>query len=248
MAITSAQIYFSSALVTSVAAAFLLLFISLRATDRRLAKIFCFYIYVIMHWSLSVFICTYINNHEWSYFFCMSGHYAALFIPVAFLHFVLEYTNANNKMARNILNISYFLSVSFFILILLNQQKFIPDVVPKLTFNYFPNPGPLYAPWMLFFVALVGISMFFLILDIRCKVGVEQKAGGFFLGANLLGYLGSIGCFLPVYDISTFPFPFGALGVFLFSVVTGFAVMRYQLIDLERIVRRATVFAGLFAF
>jgi len=78
--------------------------------------------------------------------------------------------------------------------------------------------------------------------------GLRKNQLRFFLLANALGYFGGIGCFLPVYDLSYFPFPYGPYGVLLLSFVSGYAILRYRFIDLQILLKKTIVFAALFAF
>jgi len=53
--------------------------------------------------------------------------------------------------------------------------------------------------------------------------------------------------FFPVYDIIYLPFPYGSYGVALFSIVTVYTIIMYKFMDIEVIIKKTLVFAGLFS-
>lgn len=246
--LTPAEHYSLSALITAIAAFVLLVFVGRKSTNRKLAGIFVLYTASITTWSFFVSACTWTRNHDLSYIFCLICHIGGVFVPVSFLHFVKAFTENKSKFVKWILQICY--TVTFFVVatIILKPALFIPDVVPKLSFHYFPNPGPIFIFWTILMIAEVVTAMFILLIASLKASGIENKASLSFLIANLIGYLGVVGCFFPVYNFSFFPFPYGIWGAFFFTCVTAFAVMRYKLFDIDVFIRRATVFAGLFAF
>ncbi|HOW87086.1 MAG TPA: ATP-binding protein [Candidatus Omnitrophota bacterium] len=244
---TPAQHYFTSALVTAVTAFVFAIFVFRNSPNRKLAHHFIWYAFCIAHWSFFVFACTYVSDHELSYQLARICHFIGVFIPVAFLHFSYVLINSKKQWLRRVIIISYFIAGIISASILIKPQLFISDVVPKFTFHFFPNAGPLFYLWTALFVLLVMLTLSVLFLEARMRIGGEKKKLLFFIIANSLGYLGGIGCFLPVYNIELFPFPYGIWGVFFFVCVTFYAVIRYQFIDVEVIVKKTLVFAGIVA-
>ncbi len=245
--LSPAQHYYISALITSIAAFVFGIFVLAKSPNRRLAHHFAWYAYAIAHWSFFVFACTSVTNHEWSYVLAQICHFIGVFIPVAFLHFVVVLVKNNSRSLIRIIKVSYAAVGAISLAILIKPRLFITDVVPKLTFNYFPEPGPLFYVWNSLFVILVVISSAVLLTEALKKSAIEKGRLISFLTANSLGYLGGIGCFFPVYGINLFPFPYGIWGVFFFVCVTFYAVLRYQFIDIEVIIKKTLVFAGIVA-
>jgi signal transduction histidine kinase len=245
---TPAKYYYLTALLTAIADIVLMLIILVKSTNRKLAKRFAIYAYSIAHWSFFVFACTAIDSYKASFILCVICHLGGVFVPVTFLHFVKEYTQTKNRYLNLFVASQYALSCVFALILIVHPRFFIADVVPKLTFNYFPDPGPSFIYWNVAMVLCVIVSFGVLFNSAVRKDGIEKKASFAFFWANIIGYVGVIGCFLPVYNHSFFPFPFGILGAFFFTCVTAYAVAKYQLLDIEVLVKRATVFAGLFAF
>ena len=142
--------------------------------------------------------------------------------------------------------ISYLVAVFFIVIILFFSHLFFNGIVPKLSFPYFPNAGLLYTPWVISFAITVLIAHLTLFQAMCASSGIYRKQRRFFLIANLLGYTGGIGCFLPVYNLPYFPFPYGPYGVFLLSLVSGYTILKHRLIDLQFLLKNTIVFAFLF--
>ena len=243
---TFAQNYAFSAIVTSVTAFVLMLLVFLRASNRKLVTFFCWYLLTIAHWSAFVFACTSVDNYQTAFILCQVCHSLGVFIPVAFLHFVQVYTNSQDAYLKTTIRGGYFFTSLISLSIIFAPHLFIRDMSRKLTFNYFPDPGVLFFVWNFLFVVFVSVAFFTLARAAYDRKGQQRKALVYFLAANVLGYLGGIGCFLPVYNLNFFPFPYGLWGVFFFSCVTAYAVLRHRFIDVESLIRKTIVFAGLF--
>jgi len=245
---SNAQIYYSSAYITGVAALVLCLLVFFKAHHRRIAESFTRYTLAIGIWALFVGLATSIDNRSLSYLFSQICHAAGLFIPVTFLDFVIVYTDNNSRFLRRLLAGGYLLMSLVAVELILWPHFFIPSVTPKLGFYFFPNPGPVYHFWVLCFTTFVFLANGILLAGaFRLRGNQRGKIVAFFF-ANVVGYLGGTGAFFPVYNLDVFPFPYGIWGVFFFTVITAYAVLRLKLIDFETEIKRTLVFAGLFAF
>ncbi len=247
MQILPAHHYQFSGLLTAIACLFLVVLVYRNAVNKYLRERFTLYYTALFVWSISLFICTSVYNYELSYFFCQLTHVGAILIPVFFLHFTFAYLNRMSKVEKIILIAFYCLAFFFLIINLFFRNLFFGDIVPKLSFPYFPNAGPFYTPWVVTFSLAVTVSLIILWHAMGSAIGIRKKQIRFFLLANAIGYTGGIGCFLPVYNLPFFPFPFGPYGVFLLSLVSGYAILRYRFIDLRVLFKKTILFTSLFA-
>ncbi|MBI4971753.1 MAG: hypothetical protein HZC17_07955 [Candidatus Omnitrophica bacterium] len=243
---TPAVQYQIAAFVTFLVNLFLVIFISVKGKGRPLVRRFISYCSAIILWSLSVFLTTTSTRYELAYFFNQLTHVGAVLIPVFFLHFVYDYLGISGR--KILLNFFYGIAGCFLAVIVFKRDWFFGGLSSKLTLTYFPDPGFLYTPWMAtFFLAVFFGHIYLFRAWLNAQNKVQKKQIGFFFLANLLGYMGGVGCFLPVYGLSFFPFPYGSYGVALFSIVTAYTVLRHRWLDIEVILRKTVVFAGLFA-
>jgi len=248
MTILPSYHYQFSALLTAVGSLLLVILVYRKGVNERLKRQFTLYYASLFVWSLSVFICTSVYNYQVSYFFNQATHAAAIMIPVFFLHFTLVYLGRLKNIIEKVVLSSFYLIALFFELsVIFFSDLFFHGIEPKLSFPLFPTAGPLYTPWVISFTAAVMIAHLILFLELLSAKGLRKKQIAFFLIANLLGYMGGIGCFIPVYGLSYFPFPYGPYGVFLLSLVSGYAILKHRLIDLEILIRKTIIFGSLFA-
>jgi signal transduction histidine kinase len=245
---SDATIYFSSAFITGASALVLCIFVFLKAQHRLIATHFAWYTLFIGIWALFVGFATSTDSETLCYFFSLVCHTAGLFIPLTFLHFVVVYTGNHTRWIRKLLWGGYAVMILIAVQIMFYPQLFIPSVTRKLGFNFFPDPGPTYHFWVIFFTLTVLLADGVLLMEGLKLRGAQRHKILAFLVANLCGYLGGMGAFFPVYDLSYFPFPYGIWGVFFFTVITAYAVLRLKLINLESEIRKTVVFAGLFIF
>ena len=245
---TGIQHFQVAAFLTFVVNILLILFVVYRAPSSRIVKRFLWYGTSIAVWSFFLGLFSTVNNQNSSYLFCQALHIGAIFIPCFFLHFLHEYLGLNNAKEKKILKGAYLVSIFFLLLALFFPRLFISEVVPKLGFPFFMNAGPSYHYWVFVFFAIVIYGHILLYRGVCSADGQLRKQRKIFLIGNLVGYIGGIGVFSPVYDITLLPFPYGAYGVTLFSVMTVYASVRFRFMDIQVIIRKTLVFAGLSSF
>lgn len=235
-----------SGFLTSALNIFLVLFVSFRAPRNPLKSLFICYGIAIAWWSFFVSLFSIVDNQRASYFFCQTLHASSIFIPCIFLHLILHYLKRRETNQIFISIAAYVVSSFFWIQDVFLPHLFIARVVPKLGYPYFMEPGPFYHYWMVFFFAVVIYGHVLLLKGITQTRGELQKQRLFFFIGNAIGYFGGLGAFLPVYNITIFPYPYGTYGVALFSAVTAYSIIRHRLMDIEVIIKKTLVFAGLF--
>jgi len=245
---TDAQIYFTSAFITGISALVLCVVVSLKAKYRLVAHHFAWYTLAIGFWALFVGLATSTKSESLSTLYSLICHASGLFIPLTFLNFVQVYTGNQSLLIRRFLTVGYTLMLALCVVIIVWPHLFISSVSPKLGFSYFPNPGPFYHFWVLFFAFVVSLAHALLFKEGLRQQGAQRKKILAFLIANLTGYLGATGAFFPVYNLDLFPFPYGIWGVFFFTLITAYAVLRLKMIDIQSEIKRTVVFAGLFFF
>ncbi len=171
-------------------------------------------------------------------------HAFASFIPVFFLQLVFSITQQDTKFNRLILKSSYFVGL---ILIALDfTPLFVKDLWSMGVFKYQPLGGSAYICFTLFFAACVIYGLIVLYWKYKTLHGNEREQVKIFLLGSTIGYTGGSTLFLQAFKI-----PLNPIGVFFISsyvLFTGYAIYRYGFMNLEIIIRRTAVFAGLFAF
>lgn len=247
MEITAAQHFWFSTGVTAVINCLLSLFVSKQPVRSALKKRFIIYALTISWWSTFLFLHSFVKSQSHSFFFCQLLHAGATFIPVMFLHFLYEFFEIRDSTRQFILKGFYAISFLYLLIHVFLPELMYPKLVPKIGFPYYLTPGSFYTSWMIWFFLVTAFAHLILFKEYLGAIGIRRKQLKYFFVANLLGYLGGVGDFLPVYNIFHFPFPYGNYGVILFSIVTAYTIVKYKFFDIEVIVRRTILFAGMFA-
>lgn len=238
-----------STLFTSITTFFLAFFVWSRDKKKKLYVVFAFYSISISLWSLSLFISIFTSDKKISDFFAIALHLPATFIPIFFAHFINEFLDKNKEKHNRWIKFSYILYlvwVPFFF-----SKKFLvnePSV--GLGVNYYTAPA---SSLYFFYVCCWITNVIYGIIRLGKHFYLAEKSKkiqlAYLLFGTLIGYAGGANSFLLVYKLKIFPFfPFGNYGVALYVFLMTYAIIAHNLLDVEVIVRRTAVFAGLFAF
>ena len=219
----------------------------LNRPGNTLNRTFSIYLVAIAWWSFFTIFMIYSHSQKWGYFWdrvCLTG---VVFIPSTLFHFMSAYTNETKRL-KIIIWLNYFFSL-FFLLGLWLTKWFVADVRPKFGLNYFTVPGKLYLPFVLFFIFTVVFSL--ILLKKYAKNSPSKKIrtqAHLLFWFSIIGYTGGCGNYLLVYDINL---PGVAetsnYGVLILSVSIAYIIFRYNFLDIEVIIKRTLVFAGLFS-
>ncbi len=171
-------------------------------------------------------------------------HWGALFISVFFLHFLFFFTH---KIGKKLLWGCYAVALAF--LVLNHTPYFISGIEPKPPFHYFMKAGPLYHYYVVFFIATWSYAVWVLFKTMQTESGVKRKQLKLLLVGSLIGYIGGSGAFIPVYNFKIpILYPYGNFAIAIYVSIMTYAIVRHRFLDIEILVRKTVVFAGLSTF
>ncbi|HCR71113.1 MAG TPA: hypothetical protein DIW23_06690, partial [Anaerolineae bacterium] len=243
------QTHFSIAtLGTTIVNLLLIMFVAQCGVKKLLYRRFFLYAGAICLWSFFLLLHSVTDSYSLAYLFCRVLHVFAMFIPVFFIHFLYELLNVSNGSKKYVLSINYALAAVFALCSIFYPQILYPALKARPFSPNYLTPSALYTVWMVVFFLQVIVGHIVLAKQMIVAKGVRKTQLKFFFFANMIGYCGGIGDFLPVYDQYYFPFPYGNYGVILFSIVTAYTILKYNFLSTEKLVKNAFVFAGLLGF
>lgn len=169
---------------------------------------------------------------------CTSVAFVTLFI----YHFVVVFLDL--KTETKYLKIIYVATIGFLVGFVFTN--IFLNGVHNYFWGFYSKAGILH-PLYLIITYLTLLRCFYLLFKHRSGNGSEIKRGQikYLLIAFVLVTPATID-YIPKYGFEIYPF--GFIFVLIFSLVTGYAIIKHQLLDIEVIIRRTAVFAGLFAF
>lgn len=221
------------------------IFVLSRNFKNPLNQIFAIYSFSIAWWSLFTILLITSRNAQAGYFWdqvCLSG---AVFIPTTFFHFVLVFLRIAKKYIPCIFA-CYLISILFFALNWIGF--FVKEVQPNNVFNFYTVPSLVYTCFVSYFSFLSAISVFLLFRVIR--QGSEKprflKQIKWLFWASCFGYIGGGTNFLLVYGIYV-PFftPLANYAILVYGIAVAYIILKYKFLDIEVIVKKTLVFAGL---
>ena len=156
-------------------------------------------------------------------------HYAAIMVPVSFIFFVADFTRMS-KRYRKVL----FLSAGICLFFLLTNHSYVLDgVQQKFLFDYVPNTGPLYFPFLLYYVLAALFSWYILLQAIYITENQDRLRYSFMLATSVTGFVGGGSVFFYTFNIDLAPYPI-ILWMF-YPIVVTYASIRHELFNTRAI-------------
>ncbi|OGF19455.1 hypothetical protein A3I35_03410 [Candidatus Falkowbacteria bacterium RIFCSPLOWO2_02_FULL_45_15] len=154
----------------------------------------------------------------------------AIFIPIFYYHFILSFTGLLDGKKKSLIFgyilALFFLSLSF-------SPLFIKKVELALMFEFWPKPGILFHPFLLFWLAYAVYCTFLLAKHYRAVDGIKKVQTKFILWGITIGYLGGVTNYFLWYNIKIIPI--GNILVSVYVVFTAYAILKYHLMDIKLI-------------
>jgi len=206
---------------------------------KRLLFILCFEAFF---WQIVWFASFFLATPNLISLFAKIAYITITFLPFTLFHFVVVFLKLKNTKVP----VRFFYSIALCLICLLPTDFFIGGY-RKFYWGNFAKPGPLYFIYVLTaLIAIIwGIALLFSYYKNQKDANLESKQVGCVL-AGLILYSSCALDFFPVYGTSWYPIgAFSFLGSFM---IIAYGILKHQLLDIQVIVRRTLVFAGLLAF
>jgi len=161
------------------------------------------------------------------------------FIPIFFLHWIFALLNLQKKKEL-ILTFGYILTLIFLSFVF--TPLYVKDVVPQLSFPWWPEPGIVYNFYLILsYLGIVGYGGYELIKIYRKTRGYLREQIKYILLAMIVGFGGGATNFPLWYGIPL-P-PYGNFLVFLYPFILSYAILKYRLMDIRFVLGRGAVYA-----
>ena len=167
-------------------------------------------------------------SYETSLALARTAHAFANFIPITWFHFAMEFIERKRPF-------KYFYAFNYLLAALLTLSSpfpiFIKGMHPILDLKYYTTPGLLFHFYTLSFLILVPVGFYYLVKSYLTATGYLKEQLKYLLLATFIGFSCGSAMFPPTYNIP-FPLTF-LLGMPLFPVLMGVALMKYGLFDVK---------------
>ena len=220
-----------------------------RANPRgRLNVTFALYCLSIGWWSIFSLPAILTQKSEDAVWLCRLFILGPIFIPTFFLHFNLIFLNIKDKYAR-ILQGSYLLSF-FFAVMDVTTPFFIASASPRFSLRNYTEAGFFFHLHVIHFFAMVILTLALIFQSYQSGKNLSEtirRQLGYLRWMAFFGYVGGLPNYFLVYHFEIpILMPFGNFLVTLYGFMTAYAIVKHRFLDIEVIIRRTLVFAGLF--
>jgi len=236
--------FFSSyCLITSVASLTLGFFVYLKNRKAFVNKLWFLLSLSIAMWNFGYFKSLVVPDQMqalfWSRYFLYVG---AIFIPAFFVHFVLSFLGIL-KEKKKIIYVIYFISI--FLLGSAFTPLLIKGMAPKLSFQYYSEPGIAYSFFLIFFAWCVVYAHYLMFKYYKKTSVYKRNQLKYILLASIVGFGGGATNYPLIYNIPIFPF--GHYLVFLYPIIITYAIITTRLMDITVAVTKTAIFTTIYS-
>ena len=160
----------------------------------------------------------------------------ASLIPFFYYHFVLILLREEHL--RRLLLVAGYVFALVFAVLSGATDLIVASVVPKLSFAFWPEPGPLLIPFLSIWLFYFMYTSYLLLRGIKRSTGSERGTIELVFLGTTLGYIGGVTNYFLWFDIPISPY--GNVLVSLYVILVAYAIARHRLFDIR------IVFAELF--
>ena len=238
------MLYFPlTAIINGAISAFLGVFIYSRNTKDPKYITYALSCLSLVIWSYGYFFWQLADNASSALFWSRVLMSGAIFVPFFYLHHLyLLFNKKMEKMDRALIVFGYLAGIIF--LLADFTPFFIKSVQNKMFFKFWPNPGILYHFFLVIwiFYAILSLGILYAAAK-RKRTYIEKRHIKFIFIATIITWVGAFTNFPLWYGINL-P-PWGNCFVSIYLIMVAYAILKFQWMDIEVIIRKTLVFAGL---
>ena len=237
------NIYALSSLVALIVNSAIGIFVYLKNKNSTINRLFALFISTTVLWISGCLMESSTYNESFALFWDKILYTGLTLFPATCLHFT---TTVIGVKKDRIIKITYLIS-SFFVILNFSylRKYFIYGVERKYPFRFISEPA---IGWYIFIIFFMACALYWIYLTweaYRASSGHRRTQMKYLLTAWLIG---SFTCFmylLLVFNVATPPID-NFTGI-VFAAILAYAIVKHQLMEIEVILKKTLIFAGLFA-
>jgi len=235
------SLFIFSSIFLSICSLFfaLFLFILGKTFIHRLWAMFNLSIFV---WGFCLFFIGHSSTEGAAIFWWRLAHLGGLFIAIFFYHTIYALCNIKKK---EILIFAYgqalfFLIVNFLSNLFINSTNIIWSSVFYIKANF------CYTLSLVFWLFFIALGHYELIRAYISASAIDRNKMGYLLFGFFVGFFGGLFYFFPMYGINIFPI--GNFTIPIYCVISTYAILRYQLLDIRLAISRIAILILVYLF
>ena len=221
----------------------------LRNPASRLNRVFAYFVSALAVWNFGVFMLRRTPDVDVAVFWEIVIHVAVILLPPLYYHFVLIFLDAT-VLHRRSLTAAYATSLVFTAINLSGSGVFMRGVT-ETYWGWAPATGPLYVPFFVFFNAVLVHGIVHLVRAYRTiDSSFRRNRGRLVILGSFVSLAGGFVDFVRFIVARFYPpadliYPVGIPANMVFAVTLGTSIVRYRMFDVDVVVKKAAVYAGL---
>lgn len=194
---------------------------------------FCFSIAL---WGFGMYKIATATNIGNSFFWWRIAEVGVILIPLFLTHFVIIFL----ELKRKFLVRAFYIATAFFIFCDLFTRLFINNLYFAFGQFYYILATPIYT----IFICIFGLSVIYVLFELsrayKENSGLKRHQIRYLMLAFSVGFIGGITSYLPVYRINVYPV--WNATIFISALMSTYAILRYRLMDLRIVARKALIY------
>ena len=185
-------------------------------------------------WQFPYFIGYNLTNTATIFAWYRLACFALAFLSATTYHIIVSFLGLNRQSS-----IYFFYSISFVFSILVITSQYVIKGIQKFSWGSCTAPGSAYDIFLVLLVTPFLLSVLCLYKEYKqAESPYRRKRIKYFLITLPIAYLAMIDS-LPIYGIQIYPF--GFIPLIFFGASTTYAIIRYRLLDIEIIIKKASL-------
>ncbi|HOE68683.1 MAG TPA: ATP-binding protein [Candidatus Omnitrophota bacterium] len=205
-------------------------------------RTYLFFSLSVAVWSIFYFFWQISDSPEQALFYSRGLIAGAILIPVFYLHHIAAMFGRIRDCKKSLVAAYVFAILSLFFSF---TSLFVAGVAPRLSYRFWPVPGLLFHPFLLFWVVIVVYGMTLIVRSLRGASGIIRNQMKYILVATVIGWGGGFTNYFLWYNIP-FP-PAGNILVSLYVVIAAYAIIKFRLMDVNVAITRSMIFILVYA-
>lgn len=229
--------FFLSSIFNALASSFLGLLVYFKNKKNDVNKYFALLCLGFAMWAFPYVMWPLSSDKESVKFWFQLLHYGAIYIPIAYFHFVLVWTNIKDKK-KYFLAVGYCLAIFFSLFVF--SPWFIADMEPKFNMKWWAIPGKLYYFYLIYFFFFYFYSSFLLYFGFKKSQGEKRQQIKLLLIGLVIAIAGGSTNYFLWFDINI-P-PYGNIFALSHVILGSYAIIVYRMMDIRVVARKYLVY------
>lgn len=222
----------------------MLIFLLLIYGKNKLARLWLLCNIATFFWGIGTTILSRATNESLAFSGWMIAHAGGYFVPLLYYHAICIFTEKKNK--RPLIIAYIFILVAEIVTLLTGSVINIYNL--KIMFNsiFYPQLTIMYVVIYFGWAFICTMVCYELFKFMKLAKGTKFIQSKYLLVAAAIGLTGGGSVCWPTFGIQLYPL--GNIGVTLYCLIGTYAILRHQVMDIEVVIKKSIVFAGMFIF